>query len=70
MPPREDLDHAADFLVAADHRIELALAGPFDQVDAVALQGLELGLGVLVGHPGAAADGLQGLEQFLVGRWR
>ena len=35
--PRQDLDDAADFLVAADHRVELALAGPFDQVDAVFL---------------------------------
>ena len=26
--PREHLDHAANFLVAADHRVELALAGP------------------------------------------
>ena len=43
-PPREDLDHAADFLVAADHRVEFSLPGPLDQIDAVALQGLELGL--------------------------
>ncbi len=68
--PREDLDHAADFLVAADHRIELALAGPFDQVDAVLLQGLEFVLGVLVGHAGRAANGLQRLEHFRFGRWR
>ncbi len=61
--PREDLDHAADFLVAADHRIELALAGPFDQIDAVFFQGVEFFLGILIGHPGRAAHGLQGLEQ-------
>ena len=61
-PPREDLDHAADLLVAADHRVELALPGPLHQVDAVALQGLELVLRVLVGDPGAAADRLQRLE--------
>ena len=65
-PPREDLDDAADFLVAADHRIELALPGPLDQVDPVALQRLELVLGVLVGHPGAAADGLQRGENLLL----
>ena len=35
--PREDLHDAADFLVAADHRIELSLPGPLDQIDAVAL---------------------------------
>ena len=64
--PGQDLDHAADFLVAADHGVELSLPGPLDEVDAVALQGLELGLRVLVGDPLAAADGLHGLEQFLV----
>ena len=64
--PREDLDHAADFLIAADHRVELSLPGPLDQVDAIALQGLELGLGVLVRDPLAAANGLHGLQDFLV----
>ena len=36
---REDLDHAADFLIAADDRIELALPGPLDQIDAVFFAG-------------------------------
>ena len=49
-PPGKDLHHAADFLVAADHRIELALPGPLDQIDAVTLQGLELVFRRLVGH--------------------
>ena len=40
--PREHLDHAADFLVAADHRVELALLGPLDEVDAVLFERLEL----------------------------
>ena len=48
--PREHLNHAADFLVAADHRIELALAGTLDQVDAVLFEGLKFALGRLVGH--------------------
>ena len=65
-PPGEHLDDAADFLVAADHGIELALPRPLDQVDAVSLQGLELRLRVLIGHPRAAADRLKGLEHFLV----
>ena len=54
--PREHLDDAADFLIAADHRIELALTGPLDQIDPVFLEGLEFFLGVLIGHSGAAAD--------------
>ena len=68
--PREHLDHAADFLVAADHRVELALPGPLDQVDAVLLQGLELVFRVLIGHAGAAADRLQRLEHRRLRRWR
>ncbi len=62
----EDLDHAADFLVAADDRIEFSLPGTLDEVDAVALQGLELGLGRLVRHSLAAANGLHRLKDFLV----
>ena len=42
------------------------MPGPLDQVDAVALQGLELGLGTLIGDPLAAANGLHGLQDFLV----
>ena len=65
---REDLDHAADFLVAADHRIELALPGPLDQVDAVAFAGPGTCPRAFWSvDPGAAADGLQRLEHFLVG---
>ena len=36
----EDLDHAADLVVAADHRVELALRGGLGQVAAVALERL------------------------------
>ena len=64
--PREHLDHAADFLVAADHRVELALPGPLDQVDAVLLQGLELAFRRLVGHAGTPADCLQRAEQLVL----
>ncbi len=46
---REHLDHAADLVVAADHRVELALLGRLGQVAAVLLERLELVLGVLVG---------------------
>ena len=49
-PAREHLDDAADLLVAADHRVELALARQLGQVAAVPLERLVLALGVLVGH--------------------
>ena len=39
----EDLDDAFDFVLAADDRIELALAGQFGQVAAEAVQGGRLG---------------------------
>ena len=64
--PREHLDHAADLGIAADHRIELALARPLHEVDAVFLEGLKLLLGILVGHPRAAADRLQPRHQLLL----
>jgi len=56
----QHLDHAADFAVAADHRIQLALAGALHQVDAIPLQSLELVLRALVRHSAAAADRAQG----------
>ena len=43
--PRQDLDRAADLLVAADHRVELALARRFGQVARVFLQGVIAFLG-------------------------
>jgi hypothetical protein len=43
----QHLDGAADFLVAADHRVELAALGARGQVDGVFLQRLALFLGVL-----------------------
>ena len=59
----EDLDGAADLLVAADHRIELAVAGGGGQVAAVFLERLVGAFGVLVGHPLAAPHRLHGLLQ-------
>ena len=50
----QDLDDAADLLVAADDRVELALAGVLGEVPAVLLERLELVLGVLAGDPVAA----------------
>ncbi len=45
---REDLDHAAHLVVAADHRVELALARELGEIAAVALQRLVAVLGVPV----------------------
>ena len=53
---RQDLDHAADLSVAADHRVQLALGGQFHQVDPISLQRLELVLRRLIGDAAAAAD--------------
>ena len=44
---RQHLDDAADLLVAADDRVDLAVAGALGEVPAVLLERLELLLGVL-----------------------
>ena len=44
-PPRQHLYDAANFIVAADHRIKFALFSPLGQIDGVFLQGLALLLG-------------------------
>ena len=61
----EDLDHAADLVVAADDRVELAVLGVLREVAAELLQRLVLVLGALVGDPVRAADGLDRLERVL-----
>ena len=63
----EHLHDAADFVVAADHRIELALAGGFGEIVRVAFQRLIFGLRILVGDALRAAHGDQGLEDGVVG---
>ena len=59
---RQHLDDAADFFVAADHRIELALARELGQVAAVLLQRLVLAFGILIGDALAAAHRRQRLQ--------
>ena len=54
-PAREHLDDAADLVVAADDRIELALARELGEVAAVALERLIGALGVLARHALRAA---------------
>ncbi len=63
----EHLHHAADLVVAADHRIEFALTGGFGEIVRVAFQRLVLGLRILVGDALRAAHGNQGLEDGVVG---
>ena len=64
-PPREHLDHAADLLVAADHRVELAALRQRGQVAAELLQRLVGALGILGGDPLAAAHLLDLREQLV-----
>ena len=59
---RQHLDDAADLLVAADDRIELALARELGQVAAVALERLVLAFGILVGDALRAAHAGQRLR--------
>ena len=66
-PAGQDLDDPADLLVAADDRVELAVAGVLGEVPAVLLQGLVGLLGVRAGDPVAAPDLAQGGEQVLGG---
>ena len=63
---REDLDDAADLVVAADDRVELAGAGLGGQVAAVLLEGRVRALGVRRRDPLAAADALERTEDRLL----
>ena len=57
--PAQHLDGAADLLVPADDRVELALAGGLGEVSAVLLERLVLLLGVLAGDAVAAPHRLR-----------
>ena len=61
----EDLDDAADLVVAADDGVELALPGEIGEVAAVLLERLVLLLGGLRSDAVAAPDRLQGGEEVL-----
>ncbi len=67
-PPRQHLDHAADFVVAADHRIELALPCDGRQVAPVPFEGLILPLGMLIGHALRPTDARQRVEDRVLRR--
>ncbi len=61
--PGKHLHGPANFLVAADDRIELALAGQIGEIARILDQGLVALLGVGIGHALVAAHVGQGLEQ-------
>ena len=58
-PTRQNLNDPADFRVASDHRVDLALASQFHQVLAVLRKCLVLLFRILIRHLLAAADSLQ-----------
>ena len=64
---REHLDHAADLLVAADHRIELVLSREIGEIATVAFERLVLALGILIRDALIASHGGERLEDPLVG---
>src|ERR1700694_5362029 len=64
-PAREDLDDAADLLLAADDRVELALPCQGGEIARVLLQRLELGLRRGVGDTGRTAYLGERLEDLL-----
>ena len=54
--PGQHLDHAANFFVAADHRIELALGGELGEVAAIFAESFIGRFRILRRHPLVAAD--------------
>jgi hypothetical protein len=64
----EHLDGAADLVIAADHRVELARRGTRGEVDGVFLERTALLLGLRVVHRFAAADLVDGLLDGGLGR--
>ena len=65
---RQDADDAADFRVTTDHRVELALAGGFDEVAPVLAERLITLFGVGGGHAVRAADSHHRLGELIGGQ--
>ncbi len=61
----QDLDHPADFVVAADHRVEFANAGTLGQVKGVFLERFAASFRFLALHALAAAHCVDGLFERL-----
>ena len=66
-PAVEDLEHAADFDVAADDGVEFALGGETGDVGGVAVEGVVVRLGVGLVDAAGAADLLEGAVESLGG---
>ena len=64
-PALQHLDGAADFVIAADHRVQFAHAGTFGQVDAILLERLALVFGVGAIHVLPTAHCVDGALQRL-----
>ena len=64
-PAGEDLHGASDFVVAADHRIDLSLASELGEIAAILFQRLVFAFRVLIGHALVAPDALQALHKLL-----
>ena len=64
----QHLDGAADFIIAANHGVELAGAGALGQVQAILLQRAALAFGLGAVHLLAAAHGVDGGFQALAGQ--
>ena len=65
--PGQDLDHAPDFFIASDHRIELVLLGRLGQVAAIFLESFVGGLGILRGDTLRSANFLKHAHQAVAG---
>src|SRR5690606_15513427 len=61
----QDLYGAADLVVTADDRIQLALAGALGQVGGVLVQGFPIALAFGIGHIGPASHRVDGRLQRL-----
>ena len=66
-PAGQHLDDPADLFIAADDRVQLALAGDIGEVAGVFFQGLVFFLGIGIGDPLVAAYRGQGLEKAVAG---
>ena len=64
---RKDLHRAPDLVVAADHRIDLALAGKLSEIASIFLESLVFAFGILIGHALVSANALKGLHELVAG---
>ncbi len=66
--PRQNLHHAADFIVPANHRIEFPAPGQLDQIAAVLFESAERGFRILRSDAMAAAHRGERLQNGFAGR--